>query len=364
MKFHENYEFHNDGIYNLVFFLFLLSEFINISWWINFQIHLQTWVSGLREIKLNESQEEPHRNSLSRVISSKFNLVKKKEIIELLVLIFLFLLYWSWNIFGIVLSYVRTQCSSCHPFYKYDQTCQEPKWKFVVDIYNYTFQGLCLMTVIIVILKVLVGVRLLILMRHNLYMRYKKRRKGIIFTIVFSCITILLRALYNFYDEFRKWDLRYNFTARMGFPSYIAPLQFLLSVIEDTLPIAVMLLNLKTINFKVYLLELINAWSLQSFTKEASIFLFFNKKGVENYSIMPADEITDTMDVANLLVEDSEDVTSIYNDDYKSNYEEISRMERRQITMQSSRDMSSKQDFSTYRNSQRYSPERYNFQDK
>ena len=47
MKFETKYEFHNNGIANFVFFIFLMSEVINISCWVNLLIHIKACVKAL-----------------------------------------------------------------------------------------------------------------------------------------------------------------------------------------------------------------------------------------------------------------------------------------------------------------------------
>ncbi|CAI2370075.1 unnamed protein product [Moneuplotes crassus] len=344
LKFYKGYEFHNYGVFLFIYFHFLMSEVINISCWRNFQSHLCNCVNGLKVICRRE-EETDSLSQFSETIFSGFRTVKIKEKFEIFVIFIVFFLFCIWNMFIIIFSVANSHCSGCHSLYApADEVCFEATCKNISIMRKKTFYVLCVFAGVVILFKLFFGVRLLILMRHHLYVRYLKSRKGIIFTLISSCIIIASRTLLTFVNNVAKCDLRYNFTARMPFPSENGLLQLLIALIKDLLPIAVMLLNIRTINFKVYLIELIKACKLHSFSEEASIFLYHS--GKTSHSNLVANDVyltdvTDSTTRRRLIdVADQSDETSLANEDqYKSNYEQISRIDRYQSAMMTTRSM-------------------------
>ena len=71
------------------------------------------------------------------------------------------------------------------------------------------------------------------------------------------------------------WDLKFNFTARVSFPLWQAPIQILYSIFDVSMPIWVMMLNIKTINYEKFLIELMHGWELGTYWKFITIYLIF-----------------------------------------------------------------------------------------
>lgn len=190
-------------------------------------------------------------------------------------------------------------------------------------------------------MKVIVGSFLLVQLKRHLNNHYLKKKKGILFTIIASCAIITIRILYTAFDTFRKCDLKHNFAARMGFPAWEAPFQLLLSIFDAGFPIAIMLINIRTINFRVYLLELIRACALERFCKVASIFIQYkDSETLFSSEVGSSDEDgTSSLDKARCFLEhtQTEDTSQInLKMSYKRHYEEISVNEKNQKTMHTS----------------------------
>ena len=170
-------------------------------------------------------------------------------------------------------------------------------------------------------------------MKKHLYVHYYHHSYQIIITILWSWAIVLNRSLYNIIDEYRKWDMKYNFVARRTFPDWQAPIQVLLTAFDILCPIGVCLLNIKTINFEKYLTELMKAWQLEKYWEVASIYIRVNTN-YENTSSqfyfnesLLIDEIADES-IYSSLNDGSE--CDEHNSSYKSNYEQIKKLNQSQ----------------------------------
>jgi len=331
LKFIKWYEFHNDGNSNLVFFVFLLSEVVNISWWVNILMHIRYCAYHMQ--KNNTTLN-------NRKIAKEFKKIKFKEKIEVVILVIFMTGYAVWNIGIFVYSLVEVKCNGCHPFYHRDDLyCKLEQWKNILDYFRITHHMLTGLASFVVIMKIGLGIYLLHLLRKNLNHYWRKRKRGIIFTIIASCTVVTMRALYYVSAHFRMCDLKHNFPARMSFPIWEGPAQLFLSIIDASLPMAVMYLNIANINFEMYLLALIRAWELQRFSEEVSIFIYYRKEEflISNWTSSSFEDRNERSSDRTRMLNDftCTEETSHFDTmmSYKRVYEENSRLERTQRTV-------------------------------
>jgi len=96
----------------------------------------------------------------------------------------------------------------------------------------------------------------LIGMRRNLNFHYKKKRKAIIITIVLSCFVTLWKSFYILFHLLRDWDINYNFIKRKELSPESIPLQLFVGFIDTIAPIAIICLNIRTVNFIEYVRDM------------------------------------------------------------------------------------------------------------
>lgn len=207
----------------------------------------------------------------------KYQHTRYKEKVVICVTLLLCFVYTTWNLTMIVYSYTATNCEYWDPFYKiHEEDWTAQNWRVIINMFEYTFYLLIWVGVTWVFVKISVGVLLLQSLRNHLNAYYNKRKRLAIITTIFASWTIVLwRWFYNILKGIRECDLKYNFAAKKSFPGNEAPLQLLISVCDISLPIVVMLLNIRTINYGEYLVLLIKAWQLEEYTSIASIFIRF-----------------------------------------------------------------------------------------
>lgn len=257
LKFFPWYSFHNDSTSALVYFAFLFSEIVNIACWVNFLIHLKACISSLFTSKRNSSL----------YMKRLFQNIRLKEKFEIVILSIMLSIYLLWNIGLIVTTYFFNEWSYCGSIKEEDSKPCPNSCTLIDKLSHYNLVGLSIVGSVLFILKILLGTILLQIMRRHLYVYYHKKYKGIILAIIISCLVITNKTVYNNWLNYREWDLKYNFSQRRSLPVYQVPQQFILSVLDNSGPVLVMLLNISAINFKQYLVELIKAWQLSRYTK-------------------------------------------------------------------------------------------------
>lgn len=103
-------------------------------------------------------------------------------------------------------------------------------------------------------------------------------------TIVLSTCTTLWRSLYTYIDFLTKNDLKYNYAARVpSKPLSQMPLEISICLVDTYLPLAILMYNIKTINFEKYLKSLLKGCSYGKHHSTASIFIQ-TKEGVDENS--------------------------------------------------------------------------------
>lgn len=221
LKFLEGYQFHNNGGANLILFLFLISEAINVSSWINLLVHLRSWVHA---ITLSDKSKDK--------IMVKFNKSKMYEKIVISCVFLVVIFYLWWNIGTIAYSFMVPNWRDWKPFYEFETTnWDRNEWHTAVHLYQHTFFGLAIFGAFIGISKIVTGWILLYILKNHLNNYFYKRRWSMIEFILLSTIASWLiisnRAFYNLYKPYRTCDLKYNFVAREAFPAWQSPFQII-----------------------------------------------------------------------------------------------------------------------------------------
>ena len=319
LKYIPHYEFYNDGTANLVLFAFISSEIVNVGWWINFIRHLKVWVDNI--VKDNK------RSSAEIVIL--FKRTKVIEIIGLVLIVFLFATYLTWNIFIIAYSFQDQNWRFCMPFYTNDG-CDGSYCKNTIFLFNFTFTLLVWVGFLIILVKIITGLTLLYLMKNHLFVHYNRHYYQIILTTMWSCAILLNRGLYNIITEYRKWDIKFNFVAGHRFPVWQAPLQLFLTCFDILCLIGICLLNIKTINFEKYLRELMKACQLEKYWEVSSIFIRKNQRydALNLHRRSSINLIGEDTTYNNSFNNDELSDKEERNDSYKSNFERIQHLNR------------------------------------
>ena len=110
-------------------------------------------------------------------------------------------------------------------------------------------------------------------MKKNLNFYYKEKLSNIILTMILSSLTIAWRSLYTNFVFLNRNDLKYNYAARVDKGADYIPIQIIVWVIDIFLPLAVLMYNIKTINFEKYLKNLLKGFNYKKHHSSASIFI-------------------------------------------------------------------------------------------
>ena len=91
--------------------------------------------------------------------------------------------------------------------------------------------------------------------------------------MILSSLTIVWRNWYTNFDFLTRNDLKYNYAARIDNGPKSIPVQIIVWAIDIFLPLAVLMYNIKTINFEKYLKNLLKGFNYRKHHSSASIFI-------------------------------------------------------------------------------------------
>lgn len=123
----------------------------------------------------------------------------------------------------------------------------------------FLFQTLSALALFLIFFKVFFGVILLITMKKNLNFYYLIKKREIIATVVISCVITLWKGIYNFFTFLRNHDLKFSFLHRQEMDGHEIPLEIFIFFVDTMLPLVAIFINIRTVNFKKYLKNLIKA---------------------------------------------------------------------------------------------------------
>jgi hypothetical protein len=127
--------------------------------------------------------------------------------------------------------------------------------------------------IVLIASKIVFGLLLLKKLKNNLNFYYLKKRKEIIFTIIFTSLVTLWKALYNYISFFQENDLKRSFLHYRNVDGIEIPLEIAICIIDIFMPLAAIGHNIRTVNFRKYLGALIKGVGLESHYLNSSIFI-------------------------------------------------------------------------------------------
>ena len=140
-------------------------------------------------------------------------------------------------------------------------------------IYNASYLFIGTLLIIIILIKIASGAFLLHKMRRNLNFYYQEKSRGIRVTIILSCFITLWKSLYNYMNLIRRNDIKYRFISQSNILPSSVPYQVIICFIDIFAPIAVMIINIRTVNFVKYLLALMKGCDKKNNCVSPSIFI-------------------------------------------------------------------------------------------
>ena len=145
-------------------------------------------------------------------------------------------------------------CWDCTP-YEQNLGCSDGCFR-IARLHPILFEICALLALFIIIAKISVGIRVLSQMKRNLNFYYKTKRNEIILTIALSSFIVAWKCIYNYFNFLREHDLKFNFLNRRPLTLPSAPTQIIVFLTDGFLPIILIIFNIRTVNFRKYLKNL------------------------------------------------------------------------------------------------------------
>ena len=168
-------------------------------------------------------------------------------------------------------------CNSCNPWeYKAQRKlniCMKEQWGAIVYGYKTLVYVSSFSCLVLIIFKIFSGITVLYKMKRNLHGYYVVKYKEIIFTMVLTSLITAWKWCYFYFDFLREHDLKYNFMLRDSLSYKEAPIQIFVYFTDMLLPIIAMAVNINTVDFKKYLLNLMRGCNVGQFFLSGSIFI-------------------------------------------------------------------------------------------
>ena len=233
-------------------FAYFFAEVVNVVWWIDFIIQMKNY----------SNCDKIDSDYLQRVF------FKEKILVAFLWFVaFAYLFPWI----GLTILGIVRDCGWWDPFHndkKWSDGCQR-----VGNTYMMSYKILASALIAVAILKIITGLFVLKLMRKNLYFHYKTKKTSIITTIILSWFVNIWISVYSLSPDFREADIKYNFISRIGVGSDRLSYQIIVWIIDVLLPIMVMCINIKTVNFTQYIKDMMGGCNRKSICVSPSIFI-------------------------------------------------------------------------------------------
>jgi len=263
LKFIDSITLVNYTFYTYVWYAYHFAEIINISCWVVFIMQINTYSNA-------SSFVQNDQNILREIVNDKIETIRSKERLILWFILTIFGMYLIVSIFTNVLTFAINWLD-CSPYY---DTVDWPSRCFrISDLHLRLFQFCSIIAVILIILKITFGVILLNKMKKNLYFFYLIKRNEIIVTIVLTSIITSWKAIYNYFNFLRVNDLKYSFLHRQTMKGEYLTVEIIICIIDIFLPMVAIAYNIRTVNFRKYLINLLKGVGLEYWYLRASIFL-------------------------------------------------------------------------------------------
>ena len=252
IKFADNFEFQNYPYFIYVYYSYYLSEVINVTCWIGFIFHLQLY------------------SKKDEITDEKINRVKCVERVLLVINIIIFVFFIIWMVSLHIITLVNlSDCEPWHPFYEFKEW--KNQWYDIAYVFKGLFHLLLVLGGILILIKISTGIILLVKMKKNLNFFYQQKYIHIILTIIVSTLVTLWRCFYSLFIDY--YDVKYNYAARKYKEGKHMPVEITVWLIDLLLPIAVMMYNIKNINYEKYIKKMLKGCMVQMHHSDASIFL-------------------------------------------------------------------------------------------
>lgn len=258
IKFVDDFELYSYPFLTLTYFTYYFSELINLAWWFNFILQLN-WYSNPED-----------------VIADKLFRVKKYEKGIMAVLPVFAVINILYIMVMLILVFIQ-DCSDCHSYFHFD-LCKGQCYS-VGRVFKTGFQVLIFLGLVLITCLIVLGFTLLFKMRRNLNFFYQEKKIPILLTILLTSIATAWRSCYTFFTEYVAWnDLKYNYAARKNQKDEELLLNIIICAIDIYLPMAILMFNIKTINFQKYIQKLIKGWNYHQPFTNSSLFIMKNSR--------------------------------------------------------------------------------------
>jgi hypothetical protein len=111
---------------------------------------------------------------------------------------------------------------------------------------------------IVAVLKIISGLMVLMKMRYNLNFHYHKKKWSIRVTIMLSCFVTLWKSFYSLFQVIRENDIKFSFVALDTINPLSLPGQIIVCLVDILAPVAVIAINIRTVNFVRYIKDLMS----------------------------------------------------------------------------------------------------------
>ena len=175
--------------------------------------------------------------------------------------------------------------SAIYNWHKFDsfngKIIENNAWSTLSSIAMATSYILLSIGAISAIIKIIVGYIILKKMRQKFKYIYNKLKKSIIFTTALTSFIIIINGIFNIVEENKFTDFSlYIVRGYKHFTPY-SYIKILLSLINLSSEIILMYINIRLLDFKDFVIKLMEGRKREDLLPHVSIFLWFNKNSKE-----------------------------------------------------------------------------------
>lgn len=170
-------------------------------------------------------------------------------------------------------------CGKCNPFDE-DQPWTNT-WNMVIDATRWIYRVIWIFVLIFLIFKIWISSTLLYKLKMNLNFYYVIKKKDIIFVTVWSSIAFIFWIVFTFFEELKHYSLNYRYVKKASMNTVELIFGTILLLWQVLLPILVMMVNVRSVNFKKYLFNIMKGYGNEQFFLCSSKFVYAKEQNLK-----------------------------------------------------------------------------------
>jgi len=242
--------------YVYICFAYQWAEIINTTWWINFIMQINIY-SGTKNFSMNHMKQMRNREKWFITLYWMLIILYLIPAITLNFLTF----YQNWY--------------DCSPWG--ENSFWNDTWNGIASAHRTIFEVCSILNTVWITIKIIVGIKLLTKMRSNLNFFYQTKRNEIIITIVMTTFITSWKSTYNYFSFIRENDLKDSYMNFRDLKPQELPLEITVTLVDIFLPLAAVIYNIRTVNFRKYLKSLLKGSGMGEYYFAASLFVRYKK---------------------------------------------------------------------------------------